>query len=87
MFYLYEIECETPQHLYVGISERPETRIAKHRKGLAARFTARHGVLRHRLLWRFSTIEAAKKAEWSRVQQLDRELPGWTIRGAGRTWA
>jgi predicted GIY-YIG superfamily endonuclease len=83
LFYLYEIECLTPNYFYVGISETPDRRIEWHRRGLAARFTAKHGVKAHRILWRFSGEGAAKKAEWSRVKQLEER--GHVVRGGGRS--
>lgn len=82
-WYLYEIECVTPGHIYVGITRDFSKRLIRHQEGHGSRFTAKHGVKSWRLLWRFDSEEAAKRAELSRVYQLDKQC--FIVRGAGRS--
>ena len=41
---VYIIECETPDHIYVGMSNNISRRLAQHRAGKGSKFTREHGV-------------------------------------------
>lgn len=63
MWFLYLIECEAPNHYYVGISSQPFERERKHRAGRGTPFTELHGVKTFELLAYFDTQEEAEQAE------------------------
>lgn len=69
MFTVYEIECETPNHFYVGMSKNFEHRIEAHSNCDGARFTRRHGVKNWRALVMVETTTEAKRIEtaWFRI--------------------
>ena len=55
MFYIYEIECDTPNHRYVGQTKDIDTRLASHRQEPCALtstvwFTKLHGVKSSRVI-------------------------------------
>lgn len=43
MYYVYVIECKTPDHYYIGLTRFFDRRIRRHMNGKAARFTRLHG--------------------------------------------
>lgn len=81
-FSLYRIECQTPEHIYVGISRRVWNRIADHDRGHGAVFTRKHGVKSVEIVAEFKTEREAKAAEWTLVLKLSKRF---VVRGAGRT--
>lgn len=82
-FYLYQITCKTPGHIYVGITQKPEHRKQQHIRGKGARFTILNGVQKFTVLNRFKTIEEARDAENARTRQLDAR--GGVVRGGSWT--
>lgn len=62
-FAVYEIECITPNHKYVGFSGRVEQRLGSHLLGQGAMFTRRHGVKSAKVISTHATVEEAKLAE------------------------
>lgn len=46
MFHVYVIECKTPNHYYIGLTQDYDRRIRKHKQGEGARFIKVHGFLR-----------------------------------------
>lgn len=44
LFYVYVLECQTPNHFYIGQTNDVERRVGEHRTGLGAQFTIIHGV-------------------------------------------
>lgn len=82
--YLYQIECHTPYHVYIGITTSPAHRKWQHEHARGAEFTKKHGVKKFTVLQRFHNFEAARIAEDLRTRQLDaREL--LTVRGGSWT--
>jgi predicted GIY-YIG superfamily endonuclease len=80
---LYEIECVTPRHWYVGISADVDHRLIAHKAGSGARFTAKYGVKSHTVLGEFVDAHTAKQAERRRVLEL--RAQGSVVAGAGWT--
>lgn len=66
---VYEIECITPNHRYVGMSENVVHRLGSHLLGRGCVFTQKHGVKAARILCFVESIEEAKRVEqaWYRV--------------------
>lgn len=70
-WYLYQVECRTPFHVYIGITQSPFLRFKQHRLGRGALFTQKHGVKKAVVLKRFESYESAREAEDARTRQLD----------------
>jgi predicted GIY-YIG superfamily endonuclease len=81
--FLYLIICNTPDHMYVGISTGPSKRIWKHQHGEAAEFTKKHGVSSGHIIDKFSSWKQAKRAEIALVRELTDEIR--IVCGAGRS--
>ena len=73
--YLYEIECETYNHYYVGITTCPEIREEEHRSGgeRCAKWLKIHGVRRFIVLGIYSSKKEALQAEYDRRVWLNTE--------------
>lgn len=82
MFTLYQVECMTPNHFYIGISTDINRRIIEHQNGRGARFTRKHGVRTITLLQTFPSATAAKKAERETVIALQNH----GLIAAGAAW-
>lgn len=83
MITLYMIKCQTPNHIYVGISRHYEARMESHKIGNGASFTRLHGVKSCKIVSYHKTQLAAKKAERHAVLMF-RKL-GFIVAGAGWT--
>lgn len=83
MYTLYMIKCNTPRHIYVGISCHYESRIESHRLGNGASFTKLHGVKDWKVISIHETEQLAKEAERHAVQMF-RKLD-FIVAGAGWT--
>lgn len=46
MYYVYVIECATPNHYYIGLTQDFEGRIRRHMDRKGAKFTSEHGFKR-----------------------------------------
>jgi len=68
---VYEIECNAPDHRYVGFSEDVVRRVGTHLLGKGARFTKQHGVKAARILCFLETEDEAKRVKqaWRSVLQ------------------
>jgi predicted GIY-YIG superfamily endonuclease len=75
---VYEIECLTPNHYYVGMSGQVEKRLGNHLLGRGSKFTQRHGVKSARIIGWFESEADAKLAEQTHYRYI-RDL-GFTIR-------
>lgn len=64
MWFLYLIECKTPNHYYVGITSQLITREERHRSCRGAQFTQVHGVRTFEVLATYPTLAEALKAEY-----------------------
>lgn len=66
---VYEIECQTPNHRYVGFSRQVQHRLGAHLLGKGSKFTTRHGVKSARVLCFVETEVEARRIEqaWYRV--------------------
>jgi predicted GIY-YIG superfamily endonuclease len=73
MWFLYLIECETPNHYYVGISSQPFERERYHRGGRGTPFTELHGVGTFELLAFYDSREEAEKAEQQFTDELRKD--------------
>lgn len=82
---LYQIECQTPNHFYVGISSHIEDRLHRHSSGKGAVFTRLHGVKHSTLICTYEDVQAAKMAEWELVKIL--RSKGHITCGAGSSRA
>lgn len=83
MWFLYLIECRTPDHYYVGITTQPYRRQHRHERGIGAQFTFCHGVKSFELLETYPTLASALKAECELTKEL-REIDHFTV--AGSIW-
>jgi predicted GIY-YIG superfamily endonuclease len=83
MYALYRIECETPNHFYVGISQKLSKRIEAHRRHRGAVFTRKHGLKTFKVISLYQDEVAAKSAEMAEVRKLLAE--GKIARGGGFT--
>ncbi len=72
---LYEIECETPNHIYVGITNSIGKRWRDHCVGKGAGFTRLHGVKGIKIIKEFLIWEEAKIAEKNHVLYLKNLYP------------
>jgi len=77
VYTVYEIECETSNHRYVGFSGNVHRRIEQHRDGTGAVFTRLHGVKSWRVIAEVATKEEAKELE--RKAYLDLHIAGYAI--------
>lgn len=68
-YYVYVIECQTPDHYYIGYTHDLENRIEEHKKGDGAKFTKIHSV--KKVIY-FEGISSLKKAK-DREQELTLE--------------
>ena len=83
-YFVYEIECNTPNHFYVGLTEDFDRRIRQHQGPCGGSvFTKTHGVKSAKVVTTSESLDEAKRLEWLHVQTLDKE--GFVVRGAGRT--
>lgn len=80
-WFLYLIECQTPDHYYVGISTAPHERRRRHEGGYGAKFTQIHGVKTFELLTTYPSLAEALKAEYNLTKDL-REMEGLIVAGA-----
>lgn len=74
-FILYEVHCESPGMLYVGITSRsnPNSRLAEHKAGVragGAAWTDRHGAQHMTVISRHDSKEAAVAAEMQHTLKL-----------------
>src|SRR3990167_1815841 len=76
---LYQIECITPKHFYIGITAHPRARLESHCSGHGAKWVKLHGIKHFKVLRRFRTEKDAKKAENRRVLELAQQ--GYEVRG------
>lgn len=67
---VYEIECETPKHRYVGFTQFYSTVSGYASFPIRNVFTTRHGVKRVRELMQVPTEEEAKRAKRERNRAL-----------------
>lgn len=81
---LYVIECNTPKHFYVGLSNNIANRIGSHCFGNGSSWTKIHGVNRVVSIKEFQNETLAKYAEMIEVKRLSRI---GEVRGAGITSA
>jgi predicted GIY-YIG superfamily endonuclease len=82
MITVYLIECETPDHWYVGVSGDYQERLDAHAAGAGAAFTRLHGVKASTVIQEVSNMEAAKAVERTVTEAL-RRVPGLRVAGAG----
>jgi len=85
MYTLYRVNCNTPRHIYIGMSESVWYRLLKHLKGQGSKFTQKHGLKSFRIIKEFNTEKEAKLAEREETLRLKRmyERMGFRICGAG----
>lgn len=81
--YLYEIECITEDHIYVGIAKNPEQRLIDHNSGSdkASKFTKKFGVKNFKVVSEYDSLKLAKMAENNHVKWLMQEFPSKIICG------
>jgi predicted GIY-YIG superfamily endonuclease len=79
---VYLIECETPDHWYVGVTSDYQKRRAAHAAGTGAAFTRVHGFKASTVIQEVSDMEAAKAAERTVTEAL-RRGPDLHVAGAG----
>ena len=84
MIQLYQIECETANHIYIGLSSDVLFRWRQHRNRRGAAFTKKHGAKRLILLQEFNDTDVAKKAERELVIKLSEA--GYIVAGASWTF-
>lgn len=70
--YLYQIDCDTPGHHFVGYSKYLDVRLQEHRDGCYG-WTKTHGVKKFTVLNRFTSVKDAKKARLARIQSLRKQ--------------
>lgn len=70
MFVVYRIECETPNHWYVGQSQNVNHRLERHKCKDGAEFTKRHGVKSWRLIAVAPTRPRAVQLETKEFRRL-----------------
>lgn len=77
--FLYEIECETPNHIYVGITYQIGHRFTQHQKGRGAKFTKEHGVKRLKIITEYNNMKEAYIAETDHVLLLRKLFPNKVV--------
>jgi predicted GIY-YIG superfamily endonuclease len=85
MWTLYRVNCLTPKHIYIGISQKPFKRILDHKKKSGAVFTKNNGVKSFSIIREFESHEEAKLAERNEVIRLNslRKINGSIVCGGG----
>lgn len=83
MWTVYRIVCETPNTVYIGVTQDPLNRWKKHEKGQGSAWTRLHGYQYAQIICTCATESAAKRAERLHVIR-DRYL-GRNVGGAGDT--
>ena len=82
MYFIYCIECITPNHLYVGQTGHLVRRITNHKLGRGSRFTLRHGVKRWCVVTSADTIDKIKElevAEYKRLKGIGYVVGGFSV--------
>lgn len=83
MYYVYVIECEIPNHYYIGLTQNFDERIRKHMNRKGARFTSLHGfkkvICKEEYYWR----EDAKVRERELAQDYINKYGVENVAGAG----
>lgn len=78
MYWVYCIECVTPNHLYVGQSRKVDERLLAHVQGKVP-FTLRHGVKRWCLVTTSCCIDSIRRLEVEEYRRLKSE--GYVVGG------
>ena len=58
IYYVYVINCLTPDYVYIGMTKHLEHRISKHKAGEGSAFTKRFGYKEHYVV---GTFESSQK--------------------------
>lgn len=82
-FVVYLIECQTPNHFYVGMTSNWRKRRQRHLAIKGSVWTSQHGVKSIQLMAECETEKEAKQLE--RVLTLQIKSEGRQVRGAGWT--
>lgn len=82
-WFLYRIECRTPDHFYIGVTTQPIHRKTKHEQGAGAQFTQCHGVKDFVILAAYDSKAEALSAEHRTVVEIRDK--GFTVAGSGWT--
>jgi predicted GIY-YIG superfamily endonuclease len=83
MYYVYVIECRTPDHYYIGLTQHFDERMGKHMCGTAARFTATHGFKKVISKQGYEWKEDAKDRERELTEQYTQRYGVEKVAGAG----
>jgi predicted GIY-YIG superfamily endonuclease len=62
-YYVYLIECKTPEHYYIGLTQHLEYRLKQHAKGRGAQFTKHNGFKKVLRVIKCRNLEHAKFVE------------------------
>jgi predicted GIY-YIG superfamily endonuclease len=80
VYHLCEIECETPDHFFLGYSEHFDSWLARHKERTTlSPFTQKHGVRSGRVLATYENLAELKKAQAERTEEL--LARGMTVNG------
>jgi len=80
-WYTYIIQCETPDHFYIGISQNIKHRIERHKLRKGSRFTQMHGAKSAIYIENNQTYEQAKNREKLLTKQWKQFLGNENISG------
>jgi len=73
IYYVYVINCLTPDYVYIGMTKHLEHRISKHKAGEGSAFTKRFGYKEHYVVGTFESKSEAKKYEGRMFHGLKKE--------------
>jgi predicted GIY-YIG superfamily endonuclease len=80
IYHLCEIECETPNHYYLGYTEHFESWLERHKdRNIVCPFTSTHGVRSGRIIGSFGDLTELKKAQAAHIKDLLEK--GMTVNG------
>jgi predicted GIY-YIG superfamily endonuclease len=85
MYCVYVIECETPNHYYIGLTRSYNHRIRNHMRGKGARFTQVHGFKKVIAVKSHESEKCAKESERELTEQYIQTYSIENVAGAGKS--